>query len=158
MKRRRRPAGRRLVDAGFGLLEAIVALTLLATVGAVMFDWIAHSIRQVDRIEQAERRARLQLDAQALLSSVDPIATPEGTLAQHGIAVTWRARAVRPPRPVMRVLPDGTTAPDRWAVGLFELQVRAVQPDPQDRSAAGLPPAEIDFSVLAVGRAEVGNR
>ncbi len=149
--------GRR-VCAGFGLLEAIVALVLLATVGAAMFDWIAHNIRQVSRVEEVERRARLQLDAQSLLAGVDPIAMPEGRMARLGISVSWRARPLREPRALPRLLPDGTVVSDRWAVGLYELQIRATQPDPQDRTSAALPPAEVEFTMMVLGLKDIAGR
>ena len=119
MNRRRR-------TAGFGLLEAIVALTLLAGSGLALFAWINQNLQAASRVQQIEREARLLLTAQAVVESVNPLQQPAGAMEVSGLALQWQSTPVEPPRR-NAAFGEGVAGP--WMVGLFRLQVRA-----QDRA------------------------
>jgi len=116
-----------------------VALTILAGSGMALFAWIGQNLRDLARIEQTQARAALQLAAQGLLAGVDPFQEPAGERSLGGIKVSWRASVMEPMRPSF---PFAGSRSPRWQVGLYRLEVRAVD------AARGL---QADFNVDQVG-------
>jgi general secretion pathway protein I len=108
--------------AGFGLLEAIVALALLAGSGMALFSWIQQSLQTATRLRIAEQQAHTIVTAQALIEAVNPAETPEGMLEVAGLTIRWRAELVEPPRR-NATFSWGSQGP--WLVGLYRLQVTA---------------------------------
>jgi len=108
--------------AGFGLLEAIVALAILAGTGAALFAWISQNLQAASRIEAEQERVALQLAAQGLVASVNPFTEPEGTRRLGSTSVSWRAKLVAPLR---ASVPTQAMEQTRWRVGLYELSVTA---------------------------------
>jgi general secretion pathway protein I len=117
-----RRARLRTVPHGFGLIEAIVALTLLAGTGLALFAWINQSLQSASRLRQHELESRLLLSAQALVDTVNPLLTPTGQLEVNGVAVNWQAEAIEPARDNATFTP-GLSGP--WRLGLFRLRVEA---------------------------------
>lgn len=123
---------------GFGLLEAVVALALLAGTGVALFDWINSSLQTAARIARVDAQARLLLSAQAAISSVNPSARPQGTLSVGGVTVRWRAVMAQPERSNAT---DVSDIAGPWWVGLYRMDVSA-------ESGDGV---EVQFSQLHVG-------
>jgi len=105
---------------GFGLLEAIVALAILAGAGLALFSWIGQNFIDVRRIEEAQARAALQLTAMAMVANVNPVAEPKGERRVGTVLVKWDSTLVEPLR---YSLPFAGGASPRWQVGLYRLQV-----------------------------------
>lgn len=104
---------------GFTLLEAIVALTILAAAGLALFAGLTQSLQMVQRAEQARNADAALRNAVAWLAQVNPMATPEGSQALGEYDMAWRAREVEPPR-------DGATGyllPGLYKVGLYEVDI-----------------------------------
>jgi general secretion pathway protein I len=108
--------------AGFGLLEAIVALALLAGTGLALFSWIQQSLQSATRLQQRDLEARLLLSAQALIETTNPMLQPQGTVEVGDLRATWRAEAVEPERHNLTFVP-GVAGPFR--IGLYRLHVDA---------------------------------
>lgn len=108
-------------QAGFGLLEAIVALSLLAGTGLALFSWIQLNLQAASRLHEHELEARLLLSAQALVATVNPMLTPEGSLETGDLRVSWRSELIEP---VRRNLGFGREATGPFMVGLYRLEVR----------------------------------
>jgi general secretion pathway protein I len=125
---------------GFGLLEAIVALTLLATAGTVLFGWLNQNLETLTRLREHDERARLRLNAQALAATIDPLQQPQGSLDAAGMHLTWRSTPRQPiaTRGIIEVGND-----QQWRIGLFELQVTA---ENQRRPAQA-----VSFTMLQLG-------
>lgn len=132
---RRAGAGSR----GFGLLEAIVALTILAGTGAALFAWISQNLQAASRVETEQARVALQMAAQGLVASVNPFVEPTGSRRLGTLQVSWHARLAAPLRASVPTQPTETM---RWRVGLYELEVRASD------AASG---ASTDFKLLQTG-------
>lgn len=107
---------------GFGLLEAIVALLILATSGLMLFAWINQNLNGAARIKDAETRAQLQLEAQGWVAKLNPAQQPEGELEIAGMQLAWRSELVEPMRDEFSY--GGHIVP-RWQLGLYRVKVSA---------------------------------
>lgn len=130
---------RRPSPAGFALLEAIVALALLAGAGLAMFAWIQQNMQAASRLRSHEQEARLLLSAQSLVQLVNPMNRPEGEIDAGDMRVVWRADLQEPER---RNQTFGGLAEGPFRVGLYRLEVKA-----RDRRHD----VEISFSQWQVG-------
>lgn len=140
--RRRGPSDRppqHAAQRGFGLLEAIVALTLLAGAGMALFAWIQQNLQSASRLRQHEQEARLLLSAQSLAQLVNPMATPTGTLEAGELRIQWRAVLQEPER---RNLSFGGSVEGPFRLGLYHLEITAL-----DRRQA----IQVQFRQLQVG-------
>ena len=107
---------------GFGLLEAIVALALLAGTGMALFGWINQNLQTASRLRIQEQEAKLLLAAQALVDTVNPLEQPQGSLSGSSVRVQWQASPLEPPRANASFNPE---VQGPWQVGLFRLDVLA---------------------------------
>jgi general secretion pathway protein I len=125
--RRSRPPSRRCwprrPGRGFGLLEAIVATALLAGTGLALFSWVNQSLRQAAMLREREQELRVQLSAQQLIETVNPMAQPSGRIDLEGLSVGWRASPLQAPR---RNASPLALEGGAWQVGLYRLEVSAV--------------------------------
>lgn len=137
---RRQAAPRRgAAAAGFGMLEAVVALALFALVGSTLFAWIDTNLATAVRLRDRDRALHdLQL-ASAWVQTIDPMQAAGGEAEpEPGTRLRWQAHALTPVTPVAP-LPGGTRTPFRLA--LYEVEVTVV------RSGGG----EQRFSLRRVG-------
>lgn len=79
------------------MLEAIVALTLLAGTGAALFSWLGTNLRAAGALTEASARAALQLRALEVLETVNPAKQPKGSITLHQFELTWTSRPIAPP-------------------------------------------------------------
>lgn len=108
-------------QAGFGMLEAIVALVLFALVGSTLFAWINTNLDTASRLRQRDRAQRQIHLATAWLQTRNPMAEPSGEAEpEPGTRVRWQARVLTPLTPGAP-FPGGTYSPFR--LRLYELEV-----------------------------------
>ena len=107
---------------GFGLLEAIVALALLAGTGLALLSWIQQSLQSATRMRVTEQEARLLMSAQAMVELLNPAEQAEGSWQSNGLTLAWQSQPVEPPRRNTTYL-EGVSGP--WQVGLYRLTVKA---------------------------------
>ena len=107
---------------GFGLLEAIVALALLAGTGLALLSWIQQSLQSATRMRVTEQEARLLMSAQAMVELLNPAEQPEGSWQSNGLTLAWQSQPVEPPRRNATYL-EGVPGP--WQVGLYRMTVNA---------------------------------
>jgi general secretion pathway protein I len=104
---------------GFTLLEAIVALAILAAGGMALFAALNGALRSVDRIEDAARLDAATRNALARIESLNPLEQPAGEEVFDGHRMRWTAVPVEAPR-------DNLTdylQPGHYEVGLYRLDV-----------------------------------
>ncbi|MBA4344746.1 MAG: hypothetical protein C0423_21605 [Methylibium sp.] len=133
---------------GFGLLEVLVALAILAAAGGAMFSWLAQTLDTASRLRRADDESRLSLNALAMVSLVNPLSEPQGRRELAGIRINWTSAPVQP-------VVDGRSFVDGhagdWRVGLFKItadvedfrhgttvRLEVIQPGLTQRAAAGL--------------------
>lgn len=80
-----------LAERGFGLLEAIVALTLIASTGLALFAWIGTSLESASRLRERDAAAYLKIAAVELMAGVNPLLEPEGERRVAGLEIKWKA-------------------------------------------------------------------
>jgi general secretion pathway protein I len=110
--------------SGFGLLEAIVALVILGSIGLTLFGWINHNLEAATRLRGVEQRARAQLEAQAWLATLNPAKQPEGEVVIGQLQLSWRSELVEPMRDEFDLF--GHLVP-RWRLGLYRVTARVRQ-------------------------------
>ena len=85
---------RRSFQAGFTLLEAIVALTLLSVVAGTLLVWLNTNIKSLERIESADRRLLALQNATDYLNTVNPMQTPTGEMQLGQILLQWQSEPI----------------------------------------------------------------
>ena len=104
---------------GFSLLEAIVALVLIATTGIALFDWINTNLISLHHIQQAQQRHEATRNALAFMETVNPQANPQDEKIIGIYKLSWKARELKP-------LKDGKSILGRrslFKVGLYKTEV-----------------------------------
>lgn len=128
------------VQRGFSLLEAIVALVLIAGVGMALFGWINANLLGLARVADVSARAEATQNALEYMHSVNPMATPTGEARLGSYALRWAAEPVS-------VLVDRTSS--LYQLRLYRTRVQVLL-------AAGDP--WFDFSIEQVGYKRVRTR
>lgn len=104
---------------GFTLLEAIVALAILAAGAMALFAAINGALRSLDRAEAAARRDTAGANAIALLETVNPMQRPEGEEPLGDYRVRWRSDVLAGPTDAL----TDYYQPSLYEVALYELEV-----------------------------------
>jgi len=121
--------GTRGAQQGFGLLEALVAMVLLATAGTATFAWVNVNLDTVSRLQRRDTEDALRAQLAAWAQTLNPHARGPAEGADEltaGLPVHWRTQVLVAPRPVPP-LPGGSRTPFR--VGLVSVTVSAPGPD-----------------------------
>jgi general secretion pathway protein I len=82
------------LQQGFSLLEAIVALVILASTCMALFAWINGSLLQLQRAELYVEAGPAIASASQYLKTVDLSQRPSGTFSSGEINIDWQARPV----------------------------------------------------------------
>jgi general secretion pathway protein I len=105
--------------AGFTLLEAIVALAILAAGTMALFAALNGALRSIERAEAAVRLDSATESAVALLESINPTARPEGEAPLGAYRLRWRATLVAGPSEAL----TGYFQPGFHEVALYDVDV-----------------------------------
>ncbi len=135
--------GRRAAERGFSLLEAVVAMVILASTGWALLAWINASITSLARIEDANGRSQAAANALEYMQTVNPMARPQGRVQLGSLSVAWTARPLTP------VL-DGSgfpRGPSLYQLAMYETAVRAFRGDE--------PSPSVEFRMKQVGYRQV---
>lgn len=113
-------------QAGFTLLEALVALTLVASTGLALMAWINTSLQAVSRLQERDAEAQLKLAAVQLIQTVNPSLRPEGELRIGTVELRWRSK---PAGPATVSAGFGGAGVGQYTMQLFEADVLARDAD-----------------------------
>lgn len=109
------------VPSGFGLLEAIVALALIAATGLALFSWVDTNLAQASRLRDRDAAASLQIAVVEFMGTVNPVDEPHGQRTIGRIAFSWDATAQGAELPGMGF----TGTPTKFRLRLFDAVVNA---------------------------------
>lgn len=104
---------------GFSLLEAVVALAILAAAGMALFAAMTQSVQMVGRAERARDVDLALRNSLAWVELVNPMETPTGERDMGAYQLRWRAEPLEEPR-------DGTTGylqPGLYQIGLYRMKL-----------------------------------
>lgn len=104
---------------GFTLLEAIVALAILAAAGMALFAAMSQSLQMVRRAQQAREADAALRNALAWTETVNPMTAPRGEQALGDWVLRWTAEPVEAPRAGV----TGYLAPGLYEVGLYRMHL-----------------------------------
>jgi general secretion pathway protein I len=105
---------------GFTLLEAIVALALLASTGIALLNWINTNLMSLQRVQQAQQRQQAIQNALVFMETVNPLEKPQGKETIGIYQIDWNATALELPK-------DGVTSIgglSLFQIGLYETKVK----------------------------------
>ena len=111
------------IPRGFSLLEAIVALTILATAGLALFAAMSQSVQMVARAENARLADSAVRNAVAWMETVNPMETPQGEQRIGEVTLRWSAQLVEPERDAM----TGYLEPGLYRLGLYDVRLELEQ-------------------------------
>jgi len=83
-------------NQGFSVLEAIIAMALLAAAILPLLSLQAQFVRTVDSIERADRRLQLRHMALNKIKTINPAELPKGEYIQRDSRVNWEAQSLFP--------------------------------------------------------------
>lgn len=110
---------------GFSLLETIVAMVLISTLGASLFLWLNSGISSLYRVKALEEENVAKLNVLEYSSSLNPMQSAQGSQNFGSYQAEWRAK------PVTEIL-DASNYPT--GIGLYQIALY-----------------EITFSITRVG-------
>ena len=135
----RRRGRRGLPDPrGFGLLEALVALVLIAATGLALFSWVDTNLAEAHRLRERDAASRLQVSAVEFMGSINPTSEPRGQRALSSMSLSWEATAQGNETPAMGF----AGAPTDYRLQLYSAAVAA-----RDTRSG----AEARFNVMLLG-------
>lgn len=113
-------------DAGFGLLEAIVALAVFASAGMALFAWINTNLANAARLQEFEISSRLSAIATEWVQTLNPVERGRGeVMLEEGLRLRWDSRQITP-RTDTAPFPGGQSTP--FDLALFQVQVYLSHP------------------------------
>ena len=104
---------------GFSLLEAIVALAILASAGLALFASMNQSVQIVSRAEASREADSALRNALAWMETVNPAQSPQGEQALGDVTLRWSAEPVEPERDAM----TGYLQAGLYRVGLYRVRL-----------------------------------
>jgi general secretion pathway protein I len=99
-------------QGGFTLIEAIVALVLIATTGMALFSWINSNIITLNRVQLSNAENAATLNVVEYMNNINPMASPEGKADLGAYRLVWKSEASTEPR-------DGAGYP--FGISLYQL-------------------------------------
>lgn len=81
---------RRQTQTGFTLLEAIVALSVLAMAAMALYGWLNSNLLLLKRVDEVYQSVEAVESALEWVSILDPYSQPDGEQEIAGALVTWR--------------------------------------------------------------------
>jgi len=79
---------------GFSLLEAIVALTIMSTCLLALYAWLSTSTLSLNRASAHALALQDARAAKALVDTINPMTTPEGTRELPPLHIRWTSTPV----------------------------------------------------------------
>jgi general secretion pathway protein I len=104
---------------GFTLLEAIVALVILASAGMALLDWINTNLLTLQHVQHAKQRNDATHNALAFMDTINPLKKLQGEETIGIYKISWDATAVKLPKEGISTAGDMSL----FKVGLYDTQI-----------------------------------
>lgn len=114
---------RRAAQGGFTLLEAIVAMVIMATALLALYSWLSTSTMALNRAQAQARAIEDARTALALVGDVNPMLEPDGERVAEPLAVRWRSRPLTGRRPGLSRI----GLPTQFDFILYEMDVEVLR-------------------------------
>ena len=108
-----------IAEAGFGLLEALVAIALLAGTMVAIFTLVAGILDSAHRVGRSNQEVQVTLNAIETMMAVNPMLQETGQLDVGPYTVGWTSTAVAPPLDLSSAL---------YRIALYDCDVRVLDP------------------------------
>ena len=89
----------RAAQDGFTLLEAIVAMVIMATALLALYSWLSTSTMALNRAQAQAHAIEDARAALALVEDINPMVEPDGERIAAPLTVRWRSQALTERRP-----------------------------------------------------------
>jgi len=113
----------RIHQQGFSLLEAIVALTIMSTCLLALYAWLSTSTLSLNRASAHALALQDARTAKAVVDTINPLMTPEGTRELPPLLIRWNATPVSERRYGMTV----SGGANQFDFMLYELAVEVLR-------------------------------
>jgi general secretion pathway protein I len=123
-------------NKGFSLLEAIVAITMIATFGLAIFSWINGLLISVTKIERNYAQDSISRNAVEYLSDINIMEHPNGKVELGRYNMTWIATPIEP----IKAGKSTSGTPNDFTLGLYSTQVEIAE--------NGLQPIKIELRLV----------
>lgn len=84
-------------DAGFTLLEAIVAIALLGALLVPLYNLMSRNLDGLYRVGDANLQSEVTLNAMAMLETINPMERPAGSVQLGNYVLRWNSVALTAP-------------------------------------------------------------
>ncbi len=106
---------------GFSLLEAIVAMAIIASVGMALLAWTHNNLGLLTRISERQEAMQATRQAIAWLETVNIVRKPEGEQVIGHLTIQWQSQPVEAERDGRNIFGVGVTP---FRLGLYRTTVR----------------------------------
>lgn len=109
----------RYSQSGFTLLEAIVAMVIMAAALMALYAWLSSSTLAVTRAQAQTRALEDARSALALVETINPMREPDGKRELGEVTVSWHSTPVVP----RRIGRTRAGMPSLFDVTLYQMEV-----------------------------------
>lgn len=106
---------------GFSLLEALVAMVILASSGWALLDWVNASVASLRRVEDANARSEASRNIIEYMQGVNPSQRPQGQVDLGQARVQWEAALIAGPADNI----DYPRGQGLYQIALYRTKIRA---------------------------------
>lgn len=108
---------------GFSLLEAIVALTIMATSMIALYAWLSSSAIALSRVHESSGTLEDQRTALAVVEAINPMTEPSGERDIEGLRVRWSSN----PASETRAGITWANLPSAFDLALYDVDVEVLR-------------------------------
>ncbi|GGZ70853.1 type II secretion system protein [Lysobacter xinjiangensis] len=106
-------------QAGFTLLEAIVALVIFSMGAIALYSWLSTNVIALGRIQENREALMLSQSALDMVRRINPMETPSGERRVGDVLITWTAKPIEAPKAAVTQV----GLPTIFQAALFDLDV-----------------------------------
>lgn len=112
-------------EAGFSVLEALIAMAILAAAFLPLLALQSQFISSVESFERAESRIAARKSAAAHIQALNFVRAEQGEAQLGDVIMRWTARPAVPPR----VSRDSSGGEGRYVMTLYQVDITLAYPD-----------------------------